>query len=74
MVEGEGPGERIDKAAISEVQFEGSKIKRDGLTVGTPAPIFRLPRVGGGELSTQSLREARESAISPRTRKGRKHR
>jgi len=28
----------------------GSKIARDGLGVGTPAPNFRLPRVGGGEV------------------------
>ncbi len=30
-----------------------SRIKRDGLSAGTPAPTFRLPRVGGGELALQ---------------------
>lgn len=28
-----------------------SKLNRDGLPVGTPAPVFRLPRLDGGELS-----------------------
>jgi peroxiredoxin len=28
-----------------------SRINRSGLKAGTPAPAFRLPRVGGGELS-----------------------
>jgi peroxiredoxin len=33
-----------------------SKIKRDGLKAGTPAPDFRLPRLDGGELSLGDLR------------------
>jgi hypothetical protein len=33
-----------------------SKIKRDGLKSGTPAPEFRLPRLEGGELSLSDLR------------------
>jgi len=37
-----------------------SKIKRDGLKAGTPAPDFRLPRVDGrGELTLTSLRGQR---------------
>jgi peroxiredoxin len=33
-----------------------SKIKRDGLKAGTPAPEFRLPRLKGGELSLSEFR------------------
>jgi peroxiredoxin len=33
-----------------------SKIKRDGLKTGTPAPEFRLPRLDGGELALSELR------------------
>ena len=33
-----------------------SKIKRDGLKAGTPAPDFRLPRLDGGELSLDEFR------------------
>jgi peroxiredoxin len=33
-----------------------SRLARDGLSVGTPAPAFRLPRVGGGELSLEEYR------------------
>jgi peroxiredoxin len=33
-----------------------SKLKRDGLKAGTPAPDFRLPRLEGGELSLAELR------------------
>lgn len=33
-----------------------SKIKRDGLSVGTPAPAFRLPRLEGGELALEDFR------------------
>ena len=37
-----------------------SKIKRDGLKAGTPAPDFRLPRLDGrGELSLSELRGKR---------------
>jgi peroxiredoxin len=35
--------------------FANSKIKRDGLKAGTPAPEFRLPRLDGGELSLSDL-------------------
>jgi peroxiredoxin len=33
-----------------------SRLKRDGLAPGTPAPDFRLPRVDGGELSLSEFR------------------
>ena len=33
-----------------------SRIKRDGLKAGTPAPNFRLPRLNGDELSLEELR------------------
>jgi peroxiredoxin len=36
-----------------------SKIKRDGLKAGTPAPDFRLPRLDGGELCLSELRGQR---------------
>src|SRR6266496_733360 len=36
-----------------------SRIKRDGLKTGTPAPDFRLPRLDGGELSLAELRGQR---------------
>src|SRR5207247_8202601 len=37
-----------------------SRIKRDGLKAGTPAPDFRLPRLDGrGDLSLEELRGRR---------------
>src|SRR4051812_45658996 len=36
-----------------------SRIKRDGLAPGTPAPDFRVPRIGGGELSLADYRGRR---------------
>jgi peroxiredoxin len=36
-----------------------SRLKRDGLKAGTPAPQFRLPRLGGGELSLEEFRGRR---------------
>jgi len=36
-----------------------SRIKRDGLQAGTPAPDFRLPRLDGGELSLEEYRGRR---------------
>jgi peroxiredoxin len=32
-----------------------SRLKRDGLTAGTPAPGFRLPRVEGGEIALEDF-------------------
>jgi len=39
--------------------LEESKINRSGLATGTPAPDFRLPRLGGGEISLAELRGRR---------------
>jgi peroxiredoxin len=39
--------------------LEDSRINRDGLPVGTPAPNFRLPQVAGGELSLDDYAGAR---------------
>jgi peroxiredoxin len=36
-----------------------SKLKRDGLPAGTPAPGFRLPQLDGGELSLEEYRGRR---------------
>ena len=36
-----------------------SKIARNGLKAGTPAPLFRLPRLDGGELALEDLRGSR---------------
>jgi peroxiredoxin len=36
--------------------LDQSKLKRDGLKAGTPAPGFRLPRLEGGELALCELR------------------
>jgi peroxiredoxin len=33
-----------------------SKINRSGLSAGTPAPVFRLPQLGGGEFSLEDYR------------------
>jgi peroxiredoxin len=33
-----------------------SRLQRDGLKAGTPAPLFRLPRLNGGELSLEEFR------------------
>src|SRR6266704_3004459 len=46
--EQDAPESRFGKRSLTP-----SKIKRDGLTVGTPAPSFRLPRLDGGELSLE---------------------
>jgi thiol-disulfide isomerase/thioredoxin len=41
---------------FSQRSLAGSKLKRDGLKAGTPAPEFRLPRLEGGELVLSKLR------------------
>jgi peroxiredoxin len=43
-------------ARFSNHSLAHSKLKRDGLKAGTPAPDFRLPRLEGGELSLTELR------------------
>jgi peroxiredoxin len=41
-----------------------SKIARNGLKAGTPAPLFRLPRLGGGELALEDLPGSRVLLVS----------
>lgn len=40
---------------IGNRSLASSKIARDGLKAGTPAPSFRLPRLDGGELALEDL-------------------
>jgi peroxiredoxin len=50
-----GEGERANR--FGNRSLARSKIKRDGLKAGTPAPEFRLPRLDGhGELGLEDLR------------------
>src|SRR6266498_2656962 len=52
--QGTGASHPDDRAArFSNRSLAKSKIKRDGLKVGTSAPNFRLPRLDGGELSLE---------------------
>jgi peroxiredoxin len=52
---GHGREDRFSKSSLTR-----SKIKRDGLKAGTPAPDFRLPRLDGrGDLSLSELRGRR---------------
>jgi peroxiredoxin len=39
--------------------LQASRLRRDGLKAGTPAPPFRLPRLDGGELSLEEFRGRR---------------
>jgi peroxiredoxin len=51
----DGRGNRFSQRSVAR-----SKIKRDGLKAGTPAPEFRLPRLDGhGELALEELRGRR---------------
>ncbi|HEX5221932.1 MAG TPA: redoxin domain-containing protein [Verrucomicrobiae bacterium] len=53
-------GENAGAARFGNRSLAHSKIKRDGLKAGTPAPDFRLPRLdGGGDLSLEELRGRR---------------
>src|SRR5206468_3437819 len=36
--------------------LEGSRIVRDGIKAGTPAPAFRLPDIHGGEVTLEQFR------------------
>jgi peroxiredoxin len=62
---GPGPGETVagngDARAnrFRERSLAGSKIARNGLKAGTPAPQFCLPRLDGGELALEDLRGSR---------------
>jgi peroxiredoxin len=54
------PQPAADRASrFSHRSMARSKIKRDGLKAGTPAPSFRLPRLDGGELALADLRGSR---------------
>jgi peroxiredoxin len=56
----EGGGEAQDRAnRFSKRSLARSKIKRDGLKAGTPAPDFRLPGLDGTECSLQDFRGRR---------------
>jgi hypothetical protein len=53
--EEDDPADRFSNRSLAK-----SKIKRDGLKAGTPAPDFRLPRLDGrGELSLSDFRGRR---------------
>lgn len=58
---GGAPSENGHKKAqkTRKPSLAGSRINREGLSAGTPAPIFRLPRLGGGELSLAEYRGRR---------------
>ncbi len=43
--------EAIEARSSTESPLAQSKIKRDGLSPGTPAPAFRLPTTDGGEVA-----------------------
>lgn len=49
------------KATIGKANkgLAASKLNRSGLKAGTPAPEFRLPRLGGGELALEAYRGRR---------------
>jgi peroxiredoxin len=57
--EAEGHAKAANDAAGGKFKshdLSRSKIKRDGLSAGTPAPDFKLPRLDGGELALEDLR------------------
>ena len=58
--------DRLDSAAdqdrprpFGDRSLTNSRINRNGLPAGTPAPPFRLPRLDGGELSLEEYRGRR---------------
>ena len=57
---GQRPGEGDRASRFGNRALARSKIKRDGLKAGTPAPDFRLPRLDGrGDLTLSELRGKR---------------
>src|SRR5262245_44958524 len=52
-----GDGDRANR--FNNRSLKRSKIKRDGLRAGTPAPDFRLPCLDGTERSLQDFRGRR---------------
>lgn len=49
-------GSQDSASRKGDASLSRSRLKRDGLAPGTPAPDFRLPRVDGGELSLSEFR------------------
>jgi len=54
--QGQTPGNGDHASRFGNRSLARSRIKRDGLKAGTPAPDFRLPRLDGGELSLEDFR------------------
>jgi peroxiredoxin len=53
----ESPGKALGLASLGlGPNSRESRLARDGLSVGTAAPGFRLPRVGGGEVALEDYR------------------
>jgi peroxiredoxin len=55
----QGSGSAEKAAPSGDESLEGSRIGRNGLAAGTLAPVFRLPRVDGGELALDKYRGRR---------------
>jgi len=56
------PDRQVEADGVEDDRRESlkpSQLSRDGLSVGSPAPDFRLPRVGGGELALSQYRGRR---------------
>lgn len=49
-------GDLKKTSSRSQRPLSTSRLKRDGLAPGTPAPAFRLPTVAGGEVALESYR------------------
>lgn len=49
----------VSFVSVSKRPLSESRINRDGLKAGTPAPNFRLPRLEGGEVSLEDYRSQR---------------
>jgi peroxiredoxin len=54
--QGQAPGNGDHASRFGNRSLARSRIKRDGLKAGTPAPDFRLSRLDGGELSLEEFR------------------
>jgi peroxiredoxin len=48
--------EAAPKAALKKLPLSASRIERDGLKPGTPAPVFTLPDIHGGTVSLDQYR------------------
>jgi peroxiredoxin len=53
---GSVPADDARASRFNNRSLARSKIARNGLKAGTPAPLFRLPRLDGGELALEDLR------------------